>query len=127
MKVLFDSSALIAFILKEQSWQQIRDYLADACMTSVNFMEVMTVLPFRYEMPEARVHGLLAQSDMEIIPVDKALAMQAAKLTPLAQRYGLSLGDKICIACAMQQHLSVITTDERWTRCEIGVEVKYIR
>ena len=46
-----------------------------------------------------------------------------AKTRPL----GLSLGDRACLALAIQRKAVVYTTDAAWKNLNLGIEIKVIR
>ena len=43
-------------------------------------------------------------------------------------KYGLSLGDRACLATSMYLGRTVYTTDKAWARIDIkGIDIKFIR
>jgi hypothetical protein len=55
------------------------------------------------------------------------LALLAASLVTSTKEFGLSLGDRACLALAMSRGLPVLTTESRWERVALPVDVRLIR
>jgi ribonuclease VapC len=43
------------------------------------------------------------------------------------KRYGLSLGDRACLALAIERKAKVYTTDRNWKNLDLGIAVEVIR
>lgn len=54
-------------------------------------------------------------------------AEASAKLWPGTRAFGLSLGDRACLALALRLGLPALTADEAWQQLSAGVEVQVIR
>jgi PIN domain nuclease of toxin-antitoxin system len=67
----------------------------------------------------------------QICPLTEAQARVAAELLTATRPYGLSLGDRVCLALAIERRAKVYTTDRIWTQVSknlsIGVEIEVIR
>ncbi|MHB8733976.1 MAG: PIN domain-containing protein [Terriglobales bacterium] len=48
-------------------------------------------------------------------------------LWPLTRRWGLSLGDRACLALAFQRHAPVLTADRLWAELDVDVEIRLTR
>ena len=77
--------------------------------------------------PIDRVRERLGSLHIEVIPFDTADAYLAADLRQPTQQYGLSLGDRACLALARQLRVAVLTADRRWAELDIGLDVQVIR
>jgi ribonuclease VapC len=66
---------------------------------------------------------------LTIVDVDLDLAMRAGIMEQPTRRYGLSLGDRLCLALAARERLPVLTADQIWAQAGsvVGVEVRLIR
>lgn len=110
---LFDSSALLAFLLGEPGADQTEDALvlgASAC-SAANWAEVaQKVLARRRHWPSART--LLLDYDLSVEPVTAADAELAARLWH--RHSALSLGDRLCLATAERLDATVWTADQAW-------------
>jgi PIN domain nuclease of toxin-antitoxin system len=75
------------------------------------------------------IERALRELDIEIVPADFPLALDAAALFMPTRRAGLSLGDRFCMALAKRLKTPAITSDRRWTDIAdaVGVQVELIR
>jgi PIN domain nuclease of toxin-antitoxin system len=88
----------------------------------------MTVL-VREGQPPGSAERALATLPITIHPFDEALALEAGAMFAVTRRFGLSLGDRACLALARRQNLPVLTADRAWTEAGpiFGVTVQLIR
>jgi len=73
------------------------------------------------------VYVTLAALRLRTISFDEAQAMEAARLRPLTQSFGLSLGDRACLALAAIRGLRVMTAERSWEEAAPHVTVIRIR
>ena len=124
--IVLDSSALLALLFREPGAEKVLPYLENSIMSTVNILEVATIMQMRgidLNIAEAEIGRLLAAS----IPLETPLAFKAAKLVTSTKNYGLSLGDRVCLALAQEKKLPVLTADKIWQKLDIEVEVRIIR
>lgn len=63
-----------------------------------------------------------------IIPFDEELAFQAAGLKKDTKSYGLSLGDRACLALGQKMLLPVYTADKIWSKLQFdNITINQIR
>ena len=79
----------------------IKKLLPYCSMSIVNVAEVISVLS-REGMPEDIVRSQMNQLISEIVPYDMELAFTTGFMIKDTFKYGLSLGDRACIATGMQ-------------------------
>jgi hypothetical protein len=60
-------------------------------------------------------------------PLRGRAAQIAASLWKSTRAVGMSLGDRACLALALQSGLPALTTEEEWLKCDLGVRVVKIR
>ena len=60
-------------------------------------------------------------------PFSAVQAEIAGRLKERTRRYGLSLGDRACLALGSDRGGPVYTADRAWTQLHLGVEVETIR
>ncbi len=112
-KILLDSSVIIALLKKEPGWEFVDSVLAHSAMSSVNFCELVSVLA-RSNIPENEIDEITKDIIPEIIPFSEDIAVTAGKLIPLTKDYGLSLGDRACIATGLVYGMEIYTRDRIW-------------
>ncbi len=127
---VLDASALLAFLFDEHGADVVTWALGEgACISSVNLSEVLSVLVDRgIEVEDALSDlsdaGLLEA--IEVVDFDLEAASDAARLRGISRAFGLSLGDRACLALAKSRDLPAVTADKRWASLK-GVEVRVIR
>lgn len=124
--VVLDSSALLAALLVEPGGDVVADAMKVAIMSSVNATEVVSKLVDR-GLTLSKAQQAFGLFQLDILPFDAAQAMAAAALRAPTVKYGLSLGDRACIALAQQLNVPVMTADKAWAKLDIGVEIKVVR
>jgi ribonuclease VapC len=93
---------------------------------SVNFAEVVTKLVER-RMPPEEIAELLRDLDLDLHPLDEALAFETGVLRASTWGRGLSLGDRACLALARRLGAGVLTADPAWQGLDFGVPVVLLR
>jgi ribonuclease VapC len=129
---ILDASAVLAYLQGEPGAPIVANALEQGSLISaINWAETLSKLAERGQSPDAVTdlltnQGLLHHA-LVITPFDADLAKETAKLRPLTQSFGLSLGDRACLALAKQTKLPVFTSDRAWSSLEIGIVVQLIR
>lgn len=127
-KVVLDASALLAMIYEEPGQEKVKEMLSHSLISTVNFSEVVAkVLDRQPELSKIMVLTLLDSFRLNCIDFDEEQAEIAGELRPLTKKYGLSLGDRCCLALAKQKKLKVLTADRQWAQIDLGIEVELIR
>lgn len=127
-KVVLDASALLAMIYEEPGQEKVKEMLSHSLISTVNFSEVVAkILDRQPELSKIMVLTLLDSFRLNCIDFDEEQAEIAGELRPLTKKYGLSLGDRCCLALAKQKTLKVLTADRQWAQIDLGVEVELIR
>jgi PIN domain nuclease of toxin-antitoxin system len=125
----FDSSAILALAFAESGASKVARLLRDApaFLSTVSLAEVFG----RYLRVGTNIDALrddIMSQDIEIVPFDATDAELLAKLEPATKRFGLSLGDRACLALAIRCNLSVVTADRNWARVEdLPIALDFIR
>lgn len=115
---VLDASALLALLNDEAGAHTVAQALPGAAISSVNFAEVFGKLAEK-GMPADLVRETLGSLDLDVQPFDHDLACQAGALRPTTKRYGLSLGDRACLALALHHQVPALTTDKAWQRLNL--------
>ena len=129
MQAILDSTAVLAFLNRETGHESITDVLAaGAGVCTANVAEIVGVLMRRGLTAEDAIQAL-EDLPLTIVDVDLDLATRAGIMQQPTRRYGLYLGDSLCLALAARERLPVLTTDRIWAQAGpvVGVEVRLIR
>ena len=126
MTYVLDASALLAFLHDEPGADQVRQALDSACVSTVNWAEVVqkslgrqtNVVGMKEEFTEV---GVIFKS---FTPSQAELAAHLWKKT---RRYGLSLADRACLALAIEKKAIVLTADRVWAELKLDVEIQLVR
>ncbi len=125
-KYVLDASALIALINEENGHEKVIDFLPEACISTVNFSEVVSILQ-GISMPDKEIKQLMHDLVHSVIPFDEIQAYQTAELKALTKTKGLSLGDRACIALGQINNIPVITADKIWSTIKLDVKIILVR
>jgi len=125
-KKVLDASAILAILFHEPGEEKLTDEILDeAVLSTVNLAEVHSKLVKMGHDPEA------AWSDAEAVaPTEDyspAHAKLAGTLAKSTSQYGLSLGDRSCLALAISLGAEVYTTEKLWKNLKVGVPIHVIR
>ena len=126
MTTVLDASALLALLHQEPGAEQVAAALDQALISAVNWAEVIQKAASR----EVRLAGLredLAAAGLGFEPFTTAQAETAGRLWAETRQLGFSLGDRACLALAMERAAQVLTADREWSRLELGLEIRQIR
>lgn len=124
--MLLDASALLALVLDEPGAEAVDRHLHMATISAANLSEAATRLTLEIDDPDA-VNRLLDEIVRSVIPVDQETAMKAAALVHKPRPFGLSLGDRLCLATALQGDLPVLTADRMWAKLDVPIAINLIR
>ncbi len=127
--MILDASAILALLYEEAGQDIVIEALdkgAVAC--SVNLAEAATVL-IRDGMAADQAEITILELPLAIRDADWRLALMAATFYPETKGFGLSLGDRLCLALAARESRPALTTDRNWTNVgpRLGVSVRVIR
>jgi ribonuclease VapC len=129
-KIVIDSSAMIALLEQEEGAQIVKENLNNAIISTVNLSEVITVINRKIigdEAAQEEALRLLKNTFPNVISFEEEQAIIAASFDEITKQYGLSLGDRACLALAKHKNLPVLTADKIWQKLEIGVDIQLIR
>jgi len=123
---ILDASAALAVLLNEPGGAYVSAHLEQALLSTVNLAEIHTRL-LLHGVPAARAWRRIQDLQCEICPFSDEQARIAAELITVTKPYGLSLGDRACLALAIDRKATVHTADRAWKSLGLGIEVEAIR
>lgn len=116
---VLDASAILAVLNGERGERKVVPLLAESAVSSVNLTEVAAKL-LETGMDETSARLAVAVLGIgETVDFTEDLAWEAARLRPLTKRYGLSLGDRACLALAIKLKIPAITADKEWAKLKL--------
>jgi ribonuclease VapC len=123
---VLDASAVLADLRDEPGAEVVRATLQGSVISSVNLAEVITKL-IEYGASGAEAQALAEAGVYRVVDVDGHRAALAGALHEKTRRTGVSLGDRFCLALALETGAPAITADRRWATLDLGVEIVLIR
>jgi PIN domain nuclease of toxin-antitoxin system len=126
-EVVLDASAILAIVFQERGGEKLTaEILQDAVISTVNLTEVQSKLIKKGYLPEEAwedAFSLINSAE----PFTNEQARIAGDLITKTEKYGLSLGDRSCLALAMALKAPVYTTEQAWRNLKLGVPIHVIR
>lgn len=123
---VLDSSAVLAVFLNEPGGEIVIPILEGALLSTVNLAEVHTRMLDR-GAKAAHAWSRVQSVQCEICFFTEQQARIAAELLPVTRAFGLSLGERACLALAIDRNATVYTTDRIWKNLGLGINVEVIR
>jgi ribonuclease VapC len=124
--VVLDSSAILAIIFQEPGAEKVLDLLDGGLLSSVNLAEAHAVLLLR-GIPPDLIGGRLEEMGCEACIFAEEQAHIAGALVAQTHPYGLSLGDRACLALALERKATAYTADRSWKNLNLGIAIEAIR
>lgn len=91
-------------------------------MSTVNWAEVIQKLIER-ELPTGGIRQEVEHLGVRFVPLSSSQAERTGALRKSTRTFGLSLGDRACLALAQELGSPVVTTDREWANLNLGIEV----
>lgn len=123
---VLDSSAVLAVIFNEPGGEKIVDLLQGGLLSTVSLAEIHTRLLLDGRPADFAWNRILSMG-FEVCFFDDEQARLAAEMIGKTRPFGLSLGDRACLALAIQRKAKVYTTDRVWKNFALGIDVEVIR
>ena len=124
--IVFDASVILAHLNSEPGADRAAAFLGDAIMCAVNYSEIVAKLVER-GASVSLIRPALSRYGLQIVPFDEDLADRAGALRAKTKSFGISLGDRACLALAERSRLPVLTADRIWKDLDLHIEVQILR
>jgi PIN domain nuclease of toxin-antitoxin system len=123
---VLDASAILAELHQEPGAETVRAARRSACMSAVNYAEVIAKL-LDEGVPLVQAETVLARLHCDIIEADKYRSLLVGALHEKTRRKGISLADRYCLQLAKELGLPLLTSDRDLRNLDVGVDVRPIR
>lgn len=125
--IVFDASIVIALINEEIKEEELINYLSyNIFMSTVNIGEVYKYIYAKFQQNDFEMQNYLAFNQLlKISHIDFTIeqSLISAELYLKTKQYGLSLGDRACLALAIEKNLPVLTCDRDWAKLDLGIDI----
>lgn len=123
---VLDSSAILAVIFNEPGSDSVAPLLQGALVSTVNLTEVYTRLLLR-GVPADLAWSRIFRMGFEVCPFYEHQARIAAEIIAQTRPLGLSLGDRACLALAVERKAAVYAADAAWRNLDLPIQIEIIR
>jgi PIN domain nuclease of toxin-antitoxin system len=126
-RIVLDASALLAALNGERGADKLTlELLSTAVISTVNLAEVQTKLVNRGLSPDMAWAAALVPIE-RAIPFTAEQAKATGSMAAKTRAWGLSLGDRACLALGLALQAPVYTADRAWKNLKLGVQIHVIR
>ncbi len=129
-RIVLDASAILALVQHEPGGAAVSDALLDPDMdvlvSCVNLCEAATKLVGTGQT-SSEIRLTLGPFLQYVVNFDAEQAIYAGDLVRVTKRFGLSLGDRACLALAASRGATAWTTDADWKKLKLDVKVRLLR
>ncbi len=124
--MVLDASALLAYLQNEKGFLEVEKALSSAFISTVNWSEVAQKLQTK-QIDFNLIRQNLEILGLQFISFNIKHANKASELFQITSPFGLSLGDRACLATGIIEEMPVITADQVWQRLPLPLEIRLIR
>lgn len=126
-RVVLDASAVLALVREEPGADKVVPYIGQAVISAVNLQEVIKELLLG-GLDEDTTRELLDELRLDVRAHDVGAAYAAASLHSQTRQYGRGLGDRSCLALALQLGVPALTADREWKKVRVkNLKLQHIR
>jgi PIN domain nuclease of toxin-antitoxin system len=123
---VLDASAVLCLLQEEKGAERVARALPTAVIGAVNYSEVVGKL-VESGMDESTADRSIDILQLMVIPFDRIQARLAGMLRATTRKFGLSLGDRACLALAATEGATALTCERAWTKFEAHCKVEVLR
>ena len=125
--VVMDASGVLALVRDEPGADKVGPHVGRAAISAVNLQEVIKELLLS-GLEATTIRELLDELRLDVRPHDVEAAYAAAGLHAQTKEFGRGLGDRSCLALALQLGVPALTADREWKKVKVrGLKVEHIR
>lgn len=123
---ILDASALLALLNSEPGADRVSEVIPGALISAVNLAEVVGKLS-EAGIPRGAVMEIILSLGLNVVDTTRSQGFTAGFLRPRTRDQGLSLGDRACLALALERGLPTLTADAAWMDAGLDIQVELIR
>lgn len=125
---VLDASAVLCLLKGEAGADRVIDVLPRSTISAVNVSEVYAKLA-DVGGSEERIAHAIGVLHLKVEPFDGRQAEVAGMLRPATKAFGLSFGDRACLAVARVKAATALTADRVWAELPeaLGISVQLLR
>lgn len=124
---VLDASAVLALLRDEPGANKVIPHIGRAAISAVNLQEVIKELLLS-GIDETLIREMLDELRLDIRAHDVDAAYAAAALHEQTRQYGRGLGDRSCLALAIQLGVPALTADREWKKVKVkNLKLEHIR
>ncbi len=125
--VVLDASAVLALIRDEPGADKVVPHIGQAAISAVNLQEVIKEMLLS-GLDDLTIRELLGELRLDVRSHDVDAAYAAAGLHAQTREFGRGLGDRSCLALALQLGVPALTADREWKKVKVkNLKVEHIR
>ncbi|WP_121119524.1 type II toxin-antitoxin system VapC family toxin [Croceibacterium ferulae] len=125
-KIVLDASALLCLLNDEPGAERVIEVLTRSLIGTTNLAEVVSKLRER-GLSLDEVREALGGLHLDVRPLSLDQAMIIGDLRPATKSLSLSLGDRACLALAMDLQAEMFTTDGPLASADVGITITDVR
>ena len=123
--IVLDASAILCLLFEEPGMEKVLARGQGAFVSAVNLSEALSKAMDNGVPAEIRAIAIEALA-LNIVAFDADAAHAAAELRTTTKAFGLSLGDRACLALTGRLRATALTTDRIWSRLDIGITIEQL-
>lgn len=126
---VIDTSAILAYAFAEKGATKVERWIDEgAAVSALTVQETMSKL-CQTGMGLEEAEELIRALGLAVHPLDLDLAVRAGGMFALTKPFGLSHGDRACLALGQKLGVPVITADKAWSKVarDLGLRVEQFR
>jgi len=124
--IILDASAIIAVLKREPGAERVAAVAEGARVSALTVAEIATWLTMEGVQAD-QANTAINLFRLTVEPFHQKRALAAGFLVAKTRHRGLSLGDRACLALALELNLPVMTGDRAWRDLDIGVDIRMFR
>lgn len=125
-KYVLDASALLALLQQEPGVEVVAAALRESSISTVNWSEVLQKA-LNQGVDTTNIQVAFEALGVQFVSFSSLHAELAAQLWLRTKPYGLSFGDRACLALAIDLKATALTADRAWSDLQVDATVQVIR